>query len=158
MRKHSQHWLKETLWLFIKVIFSLALNSTSLYAGVWESGGTERRILDLGIRRGWVTSFTPRPLYPEERTPVPTGYEGECVPQPAWSLRPREKSCPAEDRTARSKCTTSQPPAMGPRPPPQKTRWSVQILSYTLVLLNPSGTVGPLLKFVSHMIIKYNKN
>jgi hypothetical protein len=29
----------------------------------WESGDIAPRILDLGTRRRWVVSFTPRPLY-----------------------------------------------------------------------------------------------
>jgi len=32
----------------------------------WWSGGKDPRILDLGSRRRWVVSFTPRPLYPRE--------------------------------------------------------------------------------------------
>jgi hypothetical protein len=33
------------------------------------SGGITARILDLGIRWRWVVSFTPRPLYPQEKGP-----------------------------------------------------------------------------------------
>jgi hypothetical protein len=35
----------------------------------WGSGGIAPRMLDLGTRRRWVVSFTPRPLYPRERAP-----------------------------------------------------------------------------------------
>jgi hypothetical protein len=31
------------------------------------SGGVAPRILNLGARQGWMVSFTPRPLYPQER-------------------------------------------------------------------------------------------
>jgi hypothetical protein len=33
----------------------------------WRTEGTAPHILGLGIRRRWVVSFTPRPLYPQER-------------------------------------------------------------------------------------------
>jgi hypothetical protein len=35
----------------------------------WGSGGIAPRILDLGIRWRWVVSFTPRPLYPQGKSP-----------------------------------------------------------------------------------------
>jgi hypothetical protein len=35
----------------------------------WGSGGIAQRILDLGIRRRWVVSFTSRPLYPHRKSP-----------------------------------------------------------------------------------------
>jgi hypothetical protein len=34
-----------------------------------ESQGIAPRILDLGTRRRWVVSFTPRPLYPQGKSP-----------------------------------------------------------------------------------------
>jgi hypothetical protein len=37
--------------------------------GYWGSGGIAPRILDLGTRWKWVVSFTPRPLYPQGRSP-----------------------------------------------------------------------------------------
>jgi hypothetical protein len=35
----------------------------------WGSGGIVPRILDLGSRWRWVISFTPRPLYPQGKSP-----------------------------------------------------------------------------------------
>jgi hypothetical protein len=35
----------------------------------WESGCIVPRILDLGIEMRWVVSFTPRPLYPQRKSP-----------------------------------------------------------------------------------------
>jgi hypothetical protein len=39
-----------------------------------------------------VINFTPRPLYSSEGVPVPVEYEAECVPDPVWKFRRREKS------------------------------------------------------------------
>jgi len=36
----------------------------------WGSRGVVPRILDLDIRWSWVVIFTPRPLYPEGRSPL----------------------------------------------------------------------------------------
>jgi hypothetical protein len=35
----------------------------------WGNGGIAPRILDLGIRWRWVVNFTPRPLYPQRKSP-----------------------------------------------------------------------------------------
>jgi hypothetical protein len=35
----------------------------------WDSEGIALRILDLGTRWRWVVSFTPRPLYPQGKSP-----------------------------------------------------------------------------------------
>jgi hypothetical protein len=35
----------------------------------WGSGGKNLHILDLGTRWRWVVSFTPRPLYPQGKSP-----------------------------------------------------------------------------------------
>jgi hypothetical protein len=35
----------------------------------WGSGGIAARILDLGTRWRWAVSFTPRPLYPQGKSP-----------------------------------------------------------------------------------------
>jgi len=35
----------------------------------WRSGNTAPRILDLGTRWWWVVNFTPRPLYPQRKSP-----------------------------------------------------------------------------------------
>jgi len=34
-----------------------------------RNGGIAPRVLDLGTRWRWVVSFTPRPLYPQEKSP-----------------------------------------------------------------------------------------
>jgi hypothetical protein len=36
----------------------------------WGIGGIVPRILDLGTRWRWVVSFTPRPLYPQGKSPL----------------------------------------------------------------------------------------
>jgi hypothetical protein len=40
------------------------------YEGVLESGGIAPRIIDIGSRWRWVVSFTPRPLYPQGKSPL----------------------------------------------------------------------------------------
>jgi hypothetical protein len=35
----------------------------------WGSGGTVPRILDVGTRWRWVVCFTPRPFYPQRKSP-----------------------------------------------------------------------------------------
>jgi hypothetical protein len=45
------------------------LNQAPLHEDVLGSGGTAPRILDLGTRRRWVVSFTPRPLYLQGESP-----------------------------------------------------------------------------------------
>jgi hypothetical protein len=58
---------------------------------------------DLGARRGWVVSTTPRPLYPE-KDPVPIVQEAGWAPGPVWTceknLAPTRIRSP--DRPARS--------------------------------------------------------
>jgi hypothetical protein len=61
----------------------------------WRSGCTAPRILDLGTRRRWAVSFTPRPLYPQGKnllypldrrldgTQSRSGLGGEKFPAPA---------------------------------------------------------------------------
>jgi len=41
-------------------------------------------ILNLGNRWRWVVSFTTRPLYPRERTPVPTEWEAVKARESLW--------------------------------------------------------------------------
>jgi hypothetical protein len=52
---------------------SLVLIKAPRHADVWWSGGIAPRILNLGTRWRSVVSFTPLPLFPQERTPVPIG-------------------------------------------------------------------------------------
>jgi hypothetical protein len=42
-------------------------------------------IRNLGARKGWVVSTTPRPLYPREREPVPIVQEAGWAPGPVWT-------------------------------------------------------------------------
>jgi hypothetical protein len=49
----------------VPAIFLTEHHSMKVY---WGSGGIAPRILDLGTKRRWVVSFTPRLLYPRERT------------------------------------------------------------------------------------------
>jgi hypothetical protein len=56
--------------------------------------GIALSLLDLGARRGWVVSATPRPLYPRERPG--THYTGGWV-SPRAGLNVCEKSRPQRD-------------------------------------------------------------
>jgi hypothetical protein len=53
---------------------------------------------------GWVVNTTPRPLYPQERDPVPIEQEAGWAPEPVWMgaqyLAPT--GIPSPDRPARS--------------------------------------------------------
>jgi hypothetical protein len=49
-----------------------------------EGGGVALLILDLGARRMWVVSTTPRQLYPRDR-PVPIVEEAGWAPGPFWT-------------------------------------------------------------------------
>jgi hypothetical protein len=46
-----------------------ALTEHHTMKAYWGNGGIALRILDLGIRWRWVISFTPRPLYPQGKSP-----------------------------------------------------------------------------------------
>jgi hypothetical protein len=56
-------------WSFICVMMwlkvSLCLTDYHIIKPYWGGGGIAPRILDLGVRRRWVVSFTPRPHYPQ---------------------------------------------------------------------------------------------
>jgi hypothetical protein len=57
-------------------------------------------IPDLGTRRCWVVSFTPRSLYSRGAVPSTHGTGGCMSPEPVWTLWRREKSLvPAGNRT-----------------------------------------------------------
>jgi hypothetical protein len=59
--------LKVTLKVKVKLCLCLTKHhAMKAYVG---NGGIAPRILDLGTRWRWVISFTPQPLYPQERTP-----------------------------------------------------------------------------------------
>jgi hypothetical protein len=60
----------------VKVKLSLWFDWVPRHEGVWGSGGISPTILDLGTRWRWVVSFTPRPLYPQGKSPwYPLNYE-----------------------------------------------------------------------------------
>jgi hypothetical protein len=48
---------------------SLCLTNHHAMKTYWGSGGIYPHILDLGARCRWVVSFTPRPLYPQGKSP-----------------------------------------------------------------------------------------
>jgi hypothetical protein len=52
-----------------KVKLSLCLTNHCAMNTYWESGGIIPRILDLDTRWRWVVSFTPRPFYPQGKSP-----------------------------------------------------------------------------------------
>jgi hypothetical protein len=49
-------------------------------------------ILNTNIKWILVIYFTPCPLYPHERTPVPIKQDTGWAPEPVWTFRRREKS------------------------------------------------------------------
>jgi hypothetical protein len=51
------------------VKLSLCFNLAPRHEGVVGSGGVAPRILDRGARWRWVVTFTPRPLYPQGKSP-----------------------------------------------------------------------------------------
>jgi hypothetical protein len=53
----------------VKVKLSLWLTKHHAMKAYWRSGGIAPRILDLGTRWRRVVSFTPRPLYPQGKSP-----------------------------------------------------------------------------------------
>jgi hypothetical protein len=59
--------------------------STS-HEGVWKSGCTDPRFIDLGTSWRWVVSLTPRPIYPREKSPRDSLDRNLGGPQ-SWSRR-----------------------------------------------------------------------
>jgi hypothetical protein len=56
------------------------------------SRGIASFILDLGIRWRWVVNFTPRPLCPSNRSPVPIVYEASWLdPRAGLGVYGKEK-------------------------------------------------------------------
>jgi hypothetical protein len=76
-----------------KVKLSLCLTNYALrQEDVWGSGCINPHLLDLGTSWRWVVSFTPRPLYPREKAPVPIGWEAAWAPKQVWKTWRRENS------------------------------------------------------------------
>jgi hypothetical protein len=57
------------MMVMVKVKLSLWLTKHHAMKTCWGNGGIAPRILDLGIRWTWVVSFTPRPFYPQGKSP-----------------------------------------------------------------------------------------
>jgi len=55
------------IYATLSIIRSLCLIKVR-HGDVWGSGETPPRILNLGTRCRWVVNFTPRPLYPREKS------------------------------------------------------------------------------------------
>jgi hypothetical protein len=53
----------------MKVKLSLCLTKNHAMKTYWGSGGIASRVLDLGSRWTWVIGLTPRPLYPQRKSP-----------------------------------------------------------------------------------------
>jgi hypothetical protein len=53
----------------VQVKLSLCLSKHHTTKTYWESGGIAPRILDPSARWRWMVSFTPRPLYPQGKSP-----------------------------------------------------------------------------------------
>jgi hypothetical protein len=63
-------WISNHVSIFKNVKLSLCLINYALRdEGVWGSGCIDSHFLDLGTSWRWVVSFTPRPLYPREKSP-----------------------------------------------------------------------------------------
>jgi len=84
-RNSDLNWCVRTLnciaerLLKLKVKLSLCLTKHHAMKTDWGSGGIAPRILDLGARRRWVVSFTPRSLYSQgekHRYPLLVGWVG----------------------------------------------------------------------------------
>jgi hypothetical protein len=75
----KEGWLVSSIMFFLrdhrckskgkKVKLSLCLTKHHAMKTYWGSGGLTSHILDLGTRWRWVVSFTPRPLYPQGKSP-----------------------------------------------------------------------------------------
>jgi hypothetical protein len=52
-----------------KVVCCFFLTKHHAMKAYWDSGGIAPRILNLGTRWRWVVRFTPRPLYPQGKSP-----------------------------------------------------------------------------------------
>jgi hypothetical protein len=107
-------WIFDKLIRFQFLVFSSPLLQITLMVGRFHPFHRPRRplwrveiytlFLDLGTRRGWGVSVTPRPLSTPEKDPVPIVQEAEWAPGPVWTgaeyLAPTLLRSP--DRQARS--------------------------------------------------------
>jgi hypothetical protein len=75
-----------------KVKLSLCLTKHHAMKTYWGSGGIAPRILDLGTRWRSVISFTPRPLYPQEKSLWNLWIGGWVAPAGNRTLEPRSSS------------------------------------------------------------------
>jgi hypothetical protein len=64
----------------------------------WGSGGIDHLILDLGTKWRWVVSFTPRPLYPQGKSPWYPLYKRLVGPQSRSGRRGGDKNSQALPR------------------------------------------------------------
>ena len=62
--------------------------------GYWRTRGKAPLILYLGTRWKWVVKFTPLPLYPRERTPVPTEQEVRSTPDAVQAVLEKKSLAP----------------------------------------------------------------
>jgi hypothetical protein len=64
-------WTTTSFWKVDSSAWSCPCTLTEYHAikAYWESGGIAPRIIDLGTRWRRVVSFTPRPLYPQGKSP-----------------------------------------------------------------------------------------
>ena len=69
--------------------YTVPLQAMKAYSGRRR---TAPLILKLGTRWRSVVNFTPRPLYPRERKPVPTKLDAVWAPDLVWTFCKREKS------------------------------------------------------------------
>jgi hypothetical protein len=76
-----------TVYQVKKVRLSLCLTNYALrHEDVWGSGCINPHFLGLGTSWRWVVSFTPLPLYPLERAPVPSLQDIGWTPEPVWTI------------------------------------------------------------------------
>jgi hypothetical protein len=77
-----------------KVKLSLCFKWAQRNEGVLGNGGIAPRILDLGTRGRWMVSFTPRPLYPQGKSPWYPLYRRLGGPQSRTRRGDEEKKFP----------------------------------------------------------------
>jgi hypothetical protein len=80
----KSHFVSTSLWLICAN--ELLAKKVTHYVPIlahWRRGGIAPLFLNLGSRRGWVDSITPRPHFPTGISPVPIGHEPGWSPEPA---------------------------------------------------------------------------
>jgi hypothetical protein len=75
-----------------KVKLSLCLTKHHAMKMYWGSGGIAPRTIDLGTRWRWVVSFTPRPFYPQGKSPWYVLDRRLCGPQNRSGCSGEEKN------------------------------------------------------------------